>query len=180
MGNVVQRQSADVERLLDTLAIENILAAHSRGIDRNDEQLLRSCYHPDATVDYGMFEGKAWDFCKVVADGLKGGPLTMHRPSNNWIKINGDKAIAESYVVTYMRMPSESGMTRALIGGRYLDRLERRDGSWKLCHRIMVLDWNSNHALEDNAADKAFRDQYHPGGHRDQDESLKVLNSWTN
>jgi len=28
------------------------------------------------------------------------------------------------------------------LGGRYVDRLERRDGAWKLKHRLCVRDWS--------------------------------------
>ena len=28
-----------------------------------------------------------------------------------------------------------------LIGGRYFDKYERRDGAWKFSHRAVVADW---------------------------------------
>lgn len=35
-------------------------------------------------------------------------------------------------------------LTARTVGGRYLDRLERRDGAWAIAERTYVLDWNSN------------------------------------
>ena len=37
-------------------------------------------------------------------------------------------------------------MASSVVGGRYLDRFERRDGQWKIAHRLYVMDWNINGA----------------------------------
>ena len=29
-------------------------------------------------------------------------------------------------------------------GGRYVDRLEKRNGEWRIIHRRVVMDWNEN------------------------------------
>jgi hypothetical protein len=31
-----------------------------------------------------------------------------------------------------------------LYGGRYVDRLEKRDGTWRIALRTVVMDWNRN------------------------------------
>src|SRR5262249_11432964 len=47
----------DVRALLDEQAIRRVLARYCRGIDRLDQDLVRSCYHPDATEAHGTFTG---------------------------------------------------------------------------------------------------------------------------
>ena len=37
--------------IADRLAIGDVLYSHSRGLDRLDAELLKSCYWPDAEVD---------------------------------------------------------------------------------------------------------------------------------
>ena len=32
-----------------------------------------------------------------------------------------------------------------VMAGRYLDRLERRDGEWRILRRQVVTDWNASH-----------------------------------
>lgn len=128
----------------DRQAIAQVLAIHSRGIDRCDAELLKTAYHEDATVAYGMFEGRAHDFADMVTSSTRNLPTTLHRPSNVWIILEGDRAQSESYVIAYMELPGAEGSTQHLIGGRYLDRFEKRDGVWKLSHRTYVLDWNIN------------------------------------
>lgn len=134
-------------------AIATNLALHSRGVDRNDLWLLLSAYHPDATVSYGMYDGAAADFAAYLTGTMAGAPVTLHRTSNIAIRVDGDCAHSESYVVAYTRTPgADGGWTQRLIGGRYLDRHERRDGAWRLSHRSYVLEWNMNAPAREAAA----------------------------
>lgn len=125
-------------------AITTNLARHSRGVDRNDFDLLSSAYHPDGEVAYGMFTGPARDFARFLTDALNGAPVTLHRTANMLIKVDGDRARSESYIMAYTRTPEGDGWMQRLIGGRYLDRHERRGDEWRLAHRTYVLDWNVN------------------------------------
>lgn len=125
-------------------AIATNLARHSRGVDRNDFDLLAEAYHPDATVAYGMFEGPARDFARFLTDSMSGAPVTLHRTSCSLVRIDGDRARSESYVIAYTRTPEGQGWCQRLIGGRYLDRHERRGGRWRIEHRTYVHDWNAN------------------------------------
>jgi SnoaL-like domain len=132
---------ARIANLVAELAISEAITTVQRGPDRGDLALMKSAWHDDAQVIYGFFNGAATQLCEV----LMGGPaqpdnITMHRPSNVWIKINGDRAISESYVSVYTR----TGDVQSLIGGRYLDRHQLRNDQWRLSHRTYVLDWNIN------------------------------------
>jgi SnoaL-like domain len=122
--------------------ILNALANHSRGVDRGDASLLGAAYHPGATVDYGFFAGPAETFVAILAGAQKAAPPSLHRTANSEIRLAGDHAVSESYVIAYV----EDADTQRLVFGRYLDRLERRGGEWRLTHRQYVLDGNTNRA----------------------------------
>lgn len=128
------------EALASRHAILNVLANHSRGVDRADANLLGSAYHPDATVDYGFFAGPAQSFVEILAGAQKTSAPTLHRTANSEIRIAGDRAASESYVVAYV----EAAETQRFVFGRYLDRFERREGMWRLSHRQYVMDGNTN------------------------------------
>lgn len=136
--------------ILDIAAIQAIrsrLAQHSRGVDRADAGLLADCYHPDATVDYGFFQGPARDFAAILTDAQHGRPVTHHRTAQMWVRLAdaGERAVSESYVIAYAPSPEADGtMRHRLICGRYLDRHERRGGIWRLTHRHYRLDTNAN------------------------------------
>ena len=120
--------------------ILNALALHSRGVDRGDAALLGSAYHPGATVDYGFFAGPAETLVAILGDAQKAAPPSTHRTSNSWIKVSGNEAISESYVIAHV----EDAETQRMVLGRYLDTLARRGGEWRITHRQYVIEGNTN------------------------------------
>jgi len=147
--------------LIDRYGILNALAVHSRGVDRADARLLASAYHDDATVDYGFYEGPAAPFVAILADAQKAAGPTMHRTANVATRICGSHAVSESYVIAYAEEPD----VQRLILGRYLDRLERRSGEWRIAHRTYVLDGNVNRTSTVRRADPALDlEHYLPEG----------------
>ncbi|MFT4054114.1 MAG: nuclear transport factor 2 family protein [Novosphingobium sp.] len=134
-----------ISEVADRQAIANVLAQHSRGVDRADAGLLADCYHPDGTVDYRFYAGPAPEFAAILRGAQKTGPVTLHRTAQMWIEVDGDRAWSESYIMAYASSAGEAGpATQHLICGRYLDRHERRDGQWRMKHRTYVLDTSVN------------------------------------
>ena len=133
-----------VQRLLAHQAIGEALVRHSRGIDRMEAALIRGAYHEDATVDYGFFKGAAHELAGMLTAWSPDSPVTLHRSAPAWIAIDGDAACSETYVIAYTQTPEEQGSQQRVIGGRYLDRHDCRDGGWRLSHRHYVMDWNIN------------------------------------
>ena len=121
--------------------IRNRLAQHARGIDRADEALLREAYHADGSVDYGSLQGTAAEFAQAIAVMHDGAPMSSHRTSNIWIKIQGESAISESYVMAWVTLPTDGDPQPHLVGGRYLDRHSFKNDEWRMQHRHYVLDW---------------------------------------
>ena len=78
--------------IADRQAIAANLANHSRGIDRCDAALIKSVYHTDATVSYGMFNGPAAEFADVIVKLIATRPMTLHRHCNRSIRVDGDSA----------------------------------------------------------------------------------------
>lgn len=139
--NLAERRmtAADV---VATAAIGNALALHSRGVDRADAALIAGAYHDDATVDYGFFAGPATTLATILADAQAATPPTLHRTGNIDIRVHGDRAVSEAYVVAYV----EEADRQRLVFGRYLDRHACREGVWRIAHRTYVLDSNVNRA----------------------------------
>src|SRR3546814_15005843 len=112
----------------------------SRARDRHDSDYLREAYRHDAWENHGAFQGPARDcasrsgkqhaaFCKSH----------LHHLSNHRIDVDGDLAHAETYFLAGLLR--KDGITE-MVGGRYVDRLERRDGRWAIAERACILEWN--------------------------------------
>jgi len=165
-------ENADLHRLVDMAAIRSILAMHSRGIDRAQVSIFAHVYHDNATVNYGFFNGPAEEFALIVTTGEDHSPSTLHRTSNMLINLGADTALSESYVMAY-----SPGEGQQFIGGRYLDTHKRKDGQWKLEHRLYVLDWNMNWPNTGSAAENFIRPNNF-GNTRDLDPSFQQLQGW--
>ena len=134
---------AELRRQKDKDEIRDVLYTYCRGIDRLDEALVRSVYHPGASDDHGPFSGTAEEFAAWVIPVLQRDfSATMHTLGNILIELDGDAAHVESYFHAYHRVPRPAGDRDLLVGGRYLDRFERRAGVWKISARTVVLEWS--------------------------------------
>ena len=130
---------ARLERAADRLEIIDCLTRFSRGMDRFDRELYLSAFHADALVAAGPFVGSAADcYDWAVPMHEAGQVLTQHGLLNHTLDIDGDSAHRETYYLFVGRNRDESLW---MAGGRYLDRLECRDGEWKIVLRTNLIEW---------------------------------------
>ena len=134
----------DLQQLLDERAIRRRLVEYCRGVDRGDAELVASIYHPDGTDDHGSFKGLGADFAAYVTTRLaERYQATMHTIGNTTIRFAGpDTAHVESHVCARQRRDDDRGPVLETFGGRYIDRFERRDGEWRIAHRVLLHEWD--------------------------------------
>ncbi|MBX9883472.1 MAG: nuclear transport factor 2 family protein [Novosphingobium sp.] len=132
------------EELADRLAIMDVLNRYARGIDRCDLAVLREVWWPEAVADYGTGEVGALAWSEGVVPALAAMRRTQHFLGNMLIDIDGAQAAAETYCRAWHEVDGPDGPLEMEVGGRYLDRLEKRGDDWRLLHRRYVLDWSRN------------------------------------
>lgn len=168
---------AEIDRFKDRQAIYDCLLHFARGVDRSDSTLIKTACHEHATIDHGVFSGAASKFAEFVRpfNASTGVRQQTHRVDHALIEFRDtDSAIVESYNLTFLDAETTNGMIAATIGGRYLDRFERRDGAWKIAHRLYVLDWNRNEPSTVDWSGSFFLDLAR-GRIDEQDESYQHL-----
>ncbi|MDA0338808.1 MAG: nuclear transport factor 2 family protein [Proteobacteria bacterium] len=169
-----------LQRIVDHDAIAENIAIHARGIDRSEPDLIRRAYHADGEVAYGFVEGTANDLAEALGAALDDAPMSLHRPTNVWIEIDGNSAKSECYIFAFVPGEDESGLFQAIYGGRYFDRHEKRDGSWRIAHRTYVLDWNVYWPPTGTADPNFDVSGYVRGAKRDNDPGNRLLAEWSN
>ncbi|NTY60756.1 nuclear transport factor 2 family protein [Mycolicibacterium sphagni] len=133
---------ARLERLVDRQDISDCLTRFSRGVDRFDRDVFLSAFHPDATVAAGDFVGNPTDLYDWAHSLHEQGQIaTQHLLLNHTCDIDGRVAHTETYYLFAARNRDESNW---LAGGRYLDRLERRAGEWRIVLRTNVIEWSGS------------------------------------
>jgi hypothetical protein len=154
---------AQLEGLLAKQAITEVIARYARAIDRMDEALLRSVFHPGSRHSH-FYEGpssdpgipstreKPGDFVAFALGLLGVYKRTHHQLGNTLIQLESKStATVETYFTAHHRMRDRSDPLAAdnaydtemdyFVGGRYLDRFECRDGQWKIVERTGMTDW---------------------------------------
>jgi hypothetical protein len=132
-------QTGIVRELKDRQEIYDCIMRYCRGIDRLDRDMLLSAYHPDAIDDHGTFVGpvaKFWDYVFELHSTYQ--HRTQHHITNHRCQIEGDVAHTESYYI--FRSLNKQPPLYTNASGRYLDRLEKRQGRWGIAERICLVE----------------------------------------
>ncbi len=161
----------DMTEITDRLAIAEVLARYCRGIDRCDGALLAAVFTPDARIDYGDGAKTPAETIPGLMAGLGAMRLTQHNISNTVMQITGATAKAETHCVALHLIPSPDGEIELVVGGRYLDRLTKSAGQWRIAERLYVMDWNRSAPSTIQTAGGLFDGLQRRGARGDNDPS---------
>jgi ketosteroid isomerase-like protein len=135
-----------LEELEARTAIEDCLKRFARAVDRQDWNAARELYHPDAFDDHGFFKGPPDAFLAHIEKMHAEQDHSMHFNTNVLIEFpSPEHAFVETYVLVLQRfragspkVPAGAAGLRNVASARYLDRFEKRSGSWRVVHRTLV------------------------------------------
>jgi hypothetical protein len=133
----MSRSVITADDLLAREEIGDVIKRLARGTDRLDEELMASCYHPDGFDDHNSFRGSGREFARWVVQVLSHFKATMHFVGSPLIRIDGDTSQVDTYCVAHHLTDGGD----LIIGLRYVDRFERRDGRWLIARRVCAFDW---------------------------------------
>jgi hypothetical protein len=127
----------DVSDLIDRQEITDVIKRLARGTDRLDHDLIASCYHSDGVDDHNSFRGSGAEFAKWVCEALSNLTATHHLIADPLIQLDGDVARCDTYCIAHHLGPDSD----LVLGLRYVDRFEKRDGKWLIRKRVCAFDW---------------------------------------
>jgi hypothetical protein len=129
----------DVQYLRDRQAILDCLVREARGRDRHDAALTTSCYWDDGADEHGRLVTPGPEYAEKANAGHRAAfAANSHNLTNHTCEIEGDVASCETYVMGGLLSLDEKTCKIAL--GRYVDRLERRNGEWRIKLRRCLID----------------------------------------
>jgi ketosteroid isomerase-like protein len=132
-------------------AIQELMTRYFQAVDRGDVVQVRGCLADDARV--ALPEREAIAGGDAVVDAI-------FRPAFAYLKedtarcrthfmgnfrierLEGDLAETETYVIAVRVMGEAAGDIADVMSLRYLDRLRRVDGQWRISERRMTRDWS--------------------------------------
>ena len=126
--------------LEDRLAIADLMTGW---IHRDLEQwdALRALFHPDGVIEITWFEGLASEFVDASMRMGRSDLRTKHFIASPVVTFAGDKAIVETNAMIVgenvsLGLGCESH-------NRFYDRVEKRNGVWKIVNRKSIYDMGS-------------------------------------
>lgn len=132
---------ADLENrlcdLLDRDAILQVIHRLARGLDRVDNDLVLSCYWPEAIDDHTHYVGGPEGFV-AYADAMTLSFIScQHGLMTHTCEIDGNDAHCETY---YTFIATAEQPPHFMASGRYVDHFHKRGGEWRILSRFTVVD----------------------------------------
>ncbi len=138
-GDELEQLKRDVQYLKDRTEILDCISRHARGNDRHDVEITSSTYHDDGIDEHGNAvirgpEYAAWANAQHAASSAS----HLHNITTHLCEIDGTVATCESYVMVVLL--SQDATSCTIMNGRYVDRLEKREGTWRISVRRSTVD----------------------------------------
>ncbi len=123
--------------------IRELALLYSRGVDRQDGDLLRTLYTADATDTHGdTFDGPAGEYVDFLESAFPFMRYSGHHICNHLIAVAGDTGEGEVYALAYHLFPDgKGGQLEDFMCVRYLDQYRKcDDGRWRFSKRVVSYD----------------------------------------
>lgn len=132
-----------LRELLDHHDIRTLLAEYCHGCDRHDYRRMADTYAEESWDDHGDYKMPGKEFAvEAITANLKDANMLMHHLGQSLIRVDGDTAGADTYFLASVSSTEDGKEVINQIAGRYVDRLERIEGAWKISKRICVREWS--------------------------------------
>lgn len=121
---------------------------YTRGVDRRDWDLVRSCFHKDAHVAGSRMTSGLDTYLPPLIAGVEYFPVTTHFVGNQIAEVNEDlrSGRVETYAVAYHFRGDDPGAEHPenlILAVRYQDEIdEGEDGEWRIRRRSVAADWH--------------------------------------
>lgn len=136
LAGKVAALEADLTDLKQRQQISDLYVRFTRGFDREDAELIRSVFWPDAQIYYGTETNSRDEFISVHLPRHTRMGSYAHHITSQTVDIAGDVAHVESNLIALFR--ARDDQWASIVGFRYIDRLDRRNGEWRVAVREAI------------------------------------------
>ncbi|KAI9367264.1 hypothetical protein BJX61DRAFT_321457 [Aspergillus egyptiacus] len=135
--------TSTTDAILAQSSIKSLLVRERYYRDTCQWQYLRDCYHPDASrthIEITWYQGDIDGFVRGSEGMATGGTGAVHTICPVEVHLNGDKALSESTGSISIRFPFEGVQYDCVSFTRFISRLQKIDGHWKLLTLEAIYD----------------------------------------
>ena len=137
-GHLTEPDASSARRLIEELVYRWAVAR-----DSDDWDALGDCFHRDADIHVSWISATGQEFVRrsqAMAMARKPGRHMKHIISNPWIEVNGDRGFSRSNASLLIRDCIGDAWFDIESHIRFFDRVEARNGVWRLVERTAVYD----------------------------------------
>jgi len=147
------------KEISDKIACAELIQAWGVFRDQGKWQELRATFTPDGHISVSWFRGSFELFVeRCRASFAAGHTWSRHHLFPPTIKLNGDRAVAETSVIIRVRQPFNGIQVDLTSCSRFLDRLERHPGGWLIAERAAIYERDRLDPVEPSPAfDELFK-----------------------
>jgi hypothetical protein len=135
----------------DKIVCAELIQAWGFARDQGRWDDLAAIFHPGGEIAVSWFRGPYPDFVAHCARNYGKGSSAKHLLWPARVRVNGARATAETNVAILVRQTIEGVEVDLTSNGRFLDRLERRDGAWRIVERATVYEKDRLDPVEPSA-----------------------------
>ena len=145
--------------LNDKIACADLVQAWGVYRDQGKWKDLRGTFTPDGHISVSWFRGPFELFVEHCrANYGVGNSWSRHHLFPAAVKLNGDRAVAETSVIIRVRQPFNGIAVDLTSCSRFLDRMERHSGGWLIAERAAIYERDRLDPVEPSPAfDELFK-----------------------
>jgi len=126
--------------LQDQLAISTLMQRWALARDTGDWQALSATAHPGAAMTTTWFDGTFEAFVESCRASWAKGSRSQHFLGGTAADVEGDRAIAQTRMSINVRSRLDGVEVDAVCHGRFFDRVEKREGAWRIAKRSVIYE----------------------------------------
>jgi SnoaL-like domain len=120
----------------DKCACAELIQAWGLYRDQGRWNDLLATFHPGGAIHVSWFRGP---FAEFVEKSCRGGP-SKHHILPSIVRVKGERALAETSITILVRQEIDGVLCDMTSRARFLDRLERRQSTWKMLERAAIYE----------------------------------------
>jgi len=136
----------------DRIACAELVQAWGFARDQGRWDDLLAIFHPGGEIAVSWFRGPYPDFVAHCRRNFGSGTLSKHQLWPARVTVKGDRALSETSVAILVRQSIEGLLVDLTSYGRFLDRIERRGGTWRMVERAALYEKDRLDPVEPSAA----------------------------
>jgi hypothetical protein len=125
--------------------------------DQEKWDALSATFHEGGTISLSWYAGPHEGFVAASRQlAARGGALLKHYVGVPRIRIEGDRALSEVNVTIMVRAKTPAGEVDTTSYARFIDRIERRGGAWRIAQRVAVYEKDRADPVDRGSLPDAF------------------------